>query len=246
MCVDSPALTTRLHPLFLKPFKIQPLLGPWDRCSSGWAPPHRTNLRRTPAQNQNLGSTSRFQDPQPNDSVCDIQLQLWKRTSDWSLLSQWGYHSLGQSTMSTGRRPLDKKRLPRHTFCEGGIDPFGNLNRTVKHLHTYSKLGRFLGRILWQTSDVVDKPVSITVQREGYLNRNWCWSVQVTHWCSLHPSQVDNTSHHQYPILFLFWSMEDCTSQACALGSWWTIRLASGRWVDWGNKECLSFPAAAI
>ena len=72
------------------------------------------------------------------------------------------------------------KWLPRHTFCEDGMDSFGNLNRTVKHLLTYPKVGSPLSRILWQTGDVVDKPVSITLPRDSFLNTNWCWNLQVT------------------------------------------------------------------
>lgn len=108
-------------------------------------------------KNQNTGSTNRFPDPQPNDSLCIIQLQLWRRESDWLLLSRWDYLSLDQSASSSDIGSLDwKKRLPQYTFCEGGMDSFGNLSRTVKHLLTYPKLGSSLGRILWQTSDVLE------------------------------------------------------------------------------------------
>ena len=77
--------------------------------------------------------------------------------------------------MSKGIGSLNENKwLPRHTFSEGGMGSFGNLNRTVKHLLIYPKLGSPLSRILWQTSDVVDKPVSIPLQRDSSLNTNWC------------------------------------------------------------------------
>ena len=194
------------------------------------------------------------------------------------------------------------KWLPRHTFCEDGMDSFGNLNRTVKHLLTYPKVGSPLSRILWQTSDVVYKPVSIPLPRDSFLNTNWCWNLQVTddlyihswwtslcvcvggrptlhdppgfcnppgfsvhgisqarmlEWVAMPPSrgifpaqdwkpgllhwrwilyslshlgsQVDVTSHRQYPTLFPVWPVEDCTSQAFVFGSWGTTRLAPGQ-----------------
>ena len=47
----------------------------------------------------------------PNDSFCDIQIQLWIRESDWSLLSQWGCHSSHQSATPKGIRSLNANKM---------------------------------------------------------------------------------------------------------------------------------------